>query len=167
MVRPRPRHPLHGRTARQGQKGADRNTIYAHAARISKWAAREIRKNPRCRADVALAAANVVNSAADSTENQQLRQVAERFMQDARTGRLRGGCQSPAGQALWFSARLLMATAPPGKRGREATRQLVTALIGLAHAVGQLKQATRQLDRTVASRRAARIRATGPRRERR
>lgn len=146
--------------------GIDRDTIYVHAASIAEWAAREIQKNPRCRADVALATADVVNAAADATGDRALRATADRFMQSAQAGRRRDRYRSPAGQALRVSARLLMKTTSPGTRDREALRHLVTALIGLADAIDRLKETNRQLDRAVSRRTAAGIRASAPRGQR-
>lgn len=135
--------------------GADRDTIYAHAADIAQWAAREVQKNPRCHADVALAAADILNAAADATGNQALRSAADGFMKSVHTGRRRDGYRSPPGQALRISARLLKATRPPGSRGGSALPRLVAAIIGLINAITELKKTNRYLGERVASRRAA------------
>lgn len=147
--------------------GTDRATIYAHATSIATWAASEVQKNPRYRADVALAAADVANAAADATGNPGLRRTADGFLESARMGRQRTGGRSSAGQALRVAAMLLAATTSPRKRDREATRQLIAALIGLADSIARLKESNRQLNQATARRAAAGIRASAPSRPRR
>lgn len=147
--------------------GAGRDTIYAHAASTAHWAAGEIRKNARCRADVALAAADIINAAADATGNFELRRAADGFLQTARTIRIPARHQSPAGQALRVCARLLNAASPPGARNMQTALQLAAALAGLADAIAQLKGGSSRTEAAATRQTAARIRPTIPGRARR
>jgi hypothetical protein len=132
--------------------GADAHAIYAHGASVAEQAAREIQLRPLGRADIALAAADILNAAADATGNRELRNAADGFIRTAQPPR-----QAPAptatGQALRTASRLLAATRPPsGTRSGSALIQLITALVTLASAIAEFRNMRNRQRQTNAAR---------------
>jgi hypothetical protein len=144
-------------SGREQLSAADRRDIYAYAAEVASHAAREIKTGHRGRADTARAAADVLTVAAEATGNPELRRAADALMRAARAPWGRIPAASPGGQRLRAAAYLLAANRPWGQRPAVARRALLTALIGLAQAVADLRAGQRRQLQALAARDAAAV----------
>jgi hypothetical protein len=121
--------------------GGDLGEVYAHAATVARWAAREIKLGRTGRADIAWAAADVLNVAAEVTSSSELRRAADSFGRAARAPWGRVPAPSPGGAMLRTAAYLLAACRPGGQQLGTARRVLTYALIGLVRVVAELRAA--------------------------
>jgi hypothetical protein len=140
--------------------GADIGEIYDYAARLARWAARELKAERRGTPDVAWAAADLLHAAAEATGNPELRKAAESFGRAARVPWGRVPAPS-AGGAILRTAAYLLAACRPGARQHGPSRQaLVYALIDLTRVVAQLRRlGQRQLQAAAAVQAAAHLQA--------
>ena len=140
--------------------GADVGEIYDYAARVARWAARELAARRRGSPDIAWAAADLLRAAAEATGNPELGRAAESFGRAARAPWGRIPAPSPGGAMLRTAAYLLAACRPGGQPPGSARRALIHSLIGLAHAVARLRQARhRQLQAAAAAQAADHLQA--------
>ncbi len=137
--------------------GAETRTIFSHAAQTATEAGRRLRARPGPdeAADIAWAAADVLYAAADATGSTGLRTAADAFSRAARAPWGRIPAPSAAGSGLRTAAYLLTRPVPAGPRRQITRRALITALAGLAAAVGDLRQAQHRLLQATAARHAA------------
>ena len=137
--------------------GAETGGIFSYAAETAADAARRLRAGPGPdeAADIAWAAADVLNAAADATGSAELRRAADGFDRAARAQWGRIPPPSAAGSALRTAAYLLALPVPGGTRRKITRLALVAALAGLAGAVTDLRQAQQRLLQAAAARRAA------------
>jgi hypothetical protein len=122
--------------------GADRAAIYAYAADVADWAARELRTRQPSRntADIAWAAADVLAAAYIATRNPGLRKAAAGFERAARPPWGRIPPRTPAGDALRTAAWCLYRC----QRRHSPGTRLLLALAGLARALADLRRAQRR-----------------------
>jgi hypothetical protein len=140
--------------------GADVGEIYDYAARVARWAARELKAGRRDSPDIAWAAADLLHAAAEATGNPELGRAAESFGRAARAPWGRIPAPSAGGAMLRTAACLLAACRPGGQPPGSARRALLSSLIGLAHAVARLRMARhRQLQAVAAVQATAHLRA--------
>ena len=134
--------------------GADRAAVYAYAAGVADWAARELRTRQPARAtsDIAWAAADVLAAAYTATRNPGLRQAAAGFERAARPPWGRVPPRTPAGDALRTAAWCLYRC----QRRHSPGTVLLLALASLARAIAELRQAQRRQAQAEAALRAAR-----------
>jgi len=123
--------------------GADRTAIYAYAAAVADWAAREIRTRQPARntTDAAWAAADVLAAAYIATRNPGLREAAAGFERAARPPWGRIPPRTTIGDALRTAAWCLYRCQPRHSPGT----LLLDALLSLARAIAALRQAQRRL----------------------
>ena len=134
--------------------GADRAAIYAYAAAVADWAARELRtRQPAARTtDVAWAAADVLTAAYIATRNPGLREAAAGFERAARPPWGRVPPRTSAGDALRTAAWCLYRC----QRSHSPGTRLLLALADLARAIAALRETQKRLAQAEAARRAAR-----------
>lgn len=146
--------------------GPDATSIYNYAVQQAAAAARQIRAVPPGQAaGIALAAADVLTVAADTTGNPGLARAAEAFTRAARISWARGAAPCPAGAGLRAAAYLLAGCSPGGQQRAVARTALLTTLTGLAASVADLRAAEQRLTQARAAHHTARYLAavtTGP-----
>jgi hypothetical protein len=122
--------------------GASRAEVYEHAARIAAHAAQETRTNPSIRPDVAWAAADVLTAATEITGNPEMARAAEAFTRAARSAW--GGTPAPTRVgAMLRTAAYLIASCLRTRQSSSvrAIRIMLTALVGLARTLAELREA--------------------------
>jgi hypothetical protein len=142
---------------------ADARDIFGYAAAVADAATRQLRTSPPPgeAADIAWAAADVLTAAAEAIGNPELQRAADGFRRAARAPWGRIPPSSPGGATLRTAAYLLAACTPPGARRRTDRLALVSALAGLAGAVGGLREAQNRLLQATAAHNAATRLAAG------
>lgn len=144
--------------------GADTRAVFDYATAVASDAARQIRMTPGAAqaADIAWATADVLTAAAHATGSAELQQAADGFSRAGREAWGRIPSPSAGGASLRTAAYLLAACTPPGTRRRIDRLALISALAGLAGAVGGLREAqNRLLQATAAHSAATRLAAAG------
>ena len=144
--------------------GADTRAVFDYATAVASDAARQIRMAPGAAqaADIAWATADILTAAAQATGSPELQQAADGFSRAGREAWGRIPPPSAGGAALRTAAYLLAACSPPGTRRRIDRLALISALAGLAGAVGGLREAqNRLLQATAAHSAATRLAAAG------
>ena len=137
--------------------GAETADIFSYAGRAAADAARQLRgrPGPDQAADIAWAAADVLNAAADATGSAELRAAADGFDRAARAPWGRIPPPTAAGSVLRTAAYLLALPVPDRTRRKITRMALAAALAGLASAVADLRQAQQRLLQAAAARHAA------------
>ena len=110
---------------------------------------------PAQSADIAWAAADVLTAAAQATGSPELQQAADGFSRAARAPWGRIPPPSPGGAALRTAAYLLAACTPDRSRRTVTRLTLISALAGLARAVGEVREAQNRLLQATAAHSAA------------
>ncbi len=138
---------------------AERNAIWEHATRSAADAAGHIRffhtADPNAAADAAWAAADTLHVAASALGSGELRAAAESFDRAARAPHRRLPRPTPAGSNLRRAARLLAAAGLSSSDPAVAYLRLVSQLVALAKAVGEMRMAQHHAAQAGAARQAA------------
>jgi len=155
---PKLRARWHGAPAGPGRTdpltAAERNAIWAHAARAAEHARNEIRRcaatDPGAASDAAWAASDTLHAAASVLGSRELRKAADSY---ARAGRIPYGRTprpTPAGVSLRHAARLLSRAA--GQDDTAALAALILQLAALVETVIELRQVQRHAAQATAAR---------------
>ena len=132
--------------------------VYARAAKAGRQTAEEIRAGRRGAADTARAAADLLASAAEVTGNPELRAAADSMSRAARAPWRRIPAPSDSGKTLRAAARILAASRRHGIPPSYAFLDLLLALVTLAQALADMREAQdRQLQAAAAHDAAVRL----------